>query len=115
MEVEAHRTGAGQAEITVGVTLDTNALPFETKGNRSLDNVTFTLAMFDSDGKYISGNQQKMDLKLKASTLAALRKSGLKFHAHTFVRNGSYTVRVVAWEAQNGEMAAVSRPVTVPN
>jgi hypothetical protein len=71
--------------------------------------------LFDRDGKFISGSQQIRSLALTKTTLADLEKSGLSFRARVPVKAGAYTVRVVVRESQGGEMAALSRPVEMPN
>jgi VWFA-related protein len=114
VHAEAHKTGAQDEEIAVQAQLDVRSLPFEKHGDRHVDNLTITVALFDHDGKFVSGIQQTRALALKRATLAELEKSGLAFNAHVSVRAGAYTVRVVVRDSQGGEMAAVSKAVEVP-
>ena len=113
MNTEARKAPGVGEEISVQARLDVRNLPFQQRGERSLDEVTFTVALFDRNGKFISGSQQSRSLALTKTTLADLEKSGLSFQAHVPVKTGAYTVRVVVRESQGGEMAALSRPVEV--
>jgi VWFA-related protein len=115
MNTEARQAPGAGEEISVQARLDVRSLPFQQRGERSVDEVTFTVALFDRDGKFISGSQQSRSLALTKTTLADLEKSGLSFQARVPVKAGAYTVRVVVRESQGGEMAALSRPVEMPH
>jgi VWFA-related protein len=110
----ASRAGGAGEEISVGARLDIRNLPFQQRDGRSVDDVTFTVALFDRDGKFVSGSQQSRSLALKKATLADLEKSGLSFQAHVWVKAGAYTVRVVVRESRGGEIGALSKAVEVP-
>ncbi len=114
IDAEARKTGESSEEILVQARLDVRDLPFQQRGDRSIDDVTFTVALLDRDGKFVSGSQQNRSLTLRKTTLAELEKSGLSFQAHVSVKAGAYTVRVVVRESQGGEMAALSRSVEAP-
>jgi environmental stress-induced protein Ves len=106
--------GAQNEEIEVQAQLDVRGLSFQKRGDRSVDNLTITVALFDHDGKFVSGSQQNLALALKNATLANLQKSGLSFKARIAVRAGAYTVRVVVRDSQGGQMAASSKAVEAP-
>lgn len=117
LEIQTHfrRTGAQDADITVQAHLDVRTLPFQREDNRNINKITFTVALFDADGRFISGKQQNRDLDLKDTTLGGLQKSGLNFQAHVSVKTGTYTVRVVVRESQGAEMGALSKAVKIPD
>ena len=100
-------------EIRVLARLDVRALSFSREGDRNINKVVFTLALFDADGKFISGKQEERNLALQDTTLAALQKTGLDFRADLLVTPGAYTVRVVARDSERGAMAALSKPVEI--
>jgi VWFA-related protein len=114
MQTQARKIGPHQAEITIAAHLDIRALPFRREGDRNLNKLILTVALFDTDGKFVSGKQQERELTLQDATLAALQQSGIDFQARILVAPGTYTVRVVARDSQNGGMAALSRSVAVP-
>ncbi|HME00677.1 MAG TPA: VWA domain-containing protein [Terriglobia bacterium] len=114
VQAQAHKIGPQKAEIAVQVRLDVRALSFEREGDRNINKIILTVALFDADGKFVSGKQENRELILKDTTLADLQKSGLDFQARVLVTPGTYTVRVVARDAQKGAMAAMSRAVEAP-
>ena len=114
-ETEVRKEEAQNADIAVQARLDIRNLPFEKKGDRNLDNLVLAVALFDRDGKYVSGSQMTYSLALKDSTLAEMAKSGLGLKAHVLANPGAYTVRVVVRDARGGKMAALSKAVEVPS
>ena len=113
MQTQARKIGPHEVEITVEARLDIRALPFRREGDRNINKIIFTVALFDTDGKFVSGKQQERELTLDDTTLANLQKSGIDFQARILVAPRTYTVRVVARDSQNGAMAALSRSVEV--
>jgi len=114
VQAQARKIGPQKAEITVQVCLDVRALSFRREGDRNINKIIFTVALFDTDGKFVSGKQEERSLALQDTTLANLQKSGLDFQADLLVMPGTYTVRVVARDSQKGAMAALSRAVEIP-
>jgi VWFA-related protein len=114
MQTQARKTGPHQAAITVAAHLDIRALSFKREADRNVSKLIFTVALFDTDGKFVSGKQQERELTLQDATLAALQQSGIDFQARILVAPGTYTVRVVARDSQNGGLAALSKTVEAP-
>jgi hypothetical protein len=114
VRAQARKIGPSQVEITVQGRLDVRALSFRREGGRNLNKIILTLALFDTDGKFVSGKQEDLDLALQDTTLANLQKSGIDFRARVLVTPGMYTVRLVARDSHKGAMAALSRVVEYP-
>jgi hypothetical protein len=114
VQAQGRKVGAQKAEIHVLARLDVRALSFRREGDRNINKIIFTVALFDSDGKYVSGKQDDYELALQDTTLANLQKSGLDYQASLLVAPGTYTVRVVARDSEKGAMAALSRAVEIP-
>jgi hypothetical protein len=114
LQAQARQIDPQKTEITVEARLDVRALSFGREGDRNINKIVFTVAVFDADGKFVSGKQEGRELALKDATLADLQKSGLDFQARVLVTPGAYTVRVVARDSQKGVMAAMSRAVEAP-
>jgi VWFA-related protein len=114
LATSVHKTSGPNSEIALQAKLDAHSLPFEARGGRNLENLTWAVALFDRDGKYVSGSQQNFALALKDTTLADLQKSGLSYKTHVLVKPGAYTVRVVVRDSQGGQMAASSKAVEAP-
>ncbi len=114
MQAQARKIDPQKVEITVEARLDVRALSFRREGDRNINKIVFTVAVFDADGKFVLGKEEDRELALHDNTLADLQKSGLDFQARVLVTPGTYTVRVVARDSQKGAMAALSRAVEVP-
>ncbi len=114
VQAQAQRITPKVVEITVQGRLDLRALSFRKEGGRNLNKIVLTVAIFDADGKFVSGKQEDVDLALKDTTLANLQKSGIGFQAAILVIPGAYTVRVVARDSQKGAMTALSKAVEIP-
>jgi VWFA-related protein len=115
VETQWMRIGPEQVQITVLARLDVREMFFRKEGDRNINKVIFTVALFDSDGKFVSGKQEERSLALQDITLASLRRSGLGFRTDLLVAPGAYTVRVVARDSEKGAMAALSKPVEIPH
>jgi VWFA-related protein len=114
LTAEGRKVRGENEEISVQARLDVRGLPFEQRDDQSVDDVTYTVVLFDRDGKFVSGSQQNYSLALKKHTLEDLEKSGLSLQAHVGVKPGAYTVRVVVRESRGGQIAALSKTVEVP-
>ncbi len=114
VQAQACKIGPQKAEITVRALLDVRALSFRREGDRNINKIVFTVALFDTNGKYVSSKQEDYVLALRDTTLANLQKSGLDLRAQLLVTLGTYTVRVVARDSEKGAMAALSRVVEIP-
>ena len=114
LSTSVRRTSGPNSEIALQAKLDARSVRFEARGGRNLENLTWAVALFDRDGKYVSGSQQNFALALKDTTLADLQKSGLSYKTHVLVKPGAYTVRVVVRDSQGGQMAASSKAVEAP-
>lgn len=113
VEAQARKIGPRMVEITVHASLDARTLSFRKEGGRNLNKIIFTVALFDADGKFVSGKQEDRALALQDTTLANLQKAGIDFRARVLVIPGTYTVRVVVRDSQKGTLAALSRAVEV--
>ncbi|MGO8735685.1 MAG: VWA domain-containing protein [Terriglobia bacterium] len=114
VQTEVRKAEGQNAEIAVQAQLDVRNLPFQKRGDRNSDNLTFAVALFDHNGKYVSGSQQNFALALKDATLADLQRTGLSYKTHVLVKAGAYTVRVVVRDSQGEQMAASSKAVEAP-
>jgi len=114
LSTEVRKLEGENEEISVQARLDVRGLPFEQRDDQSVEEVTYTVVLFDGDGKFVSGSQQIHSLALKKHTLEDLEKSGLSLQEHVGVKPGAYTVRVVVRESRGGQIAALSKKVEVP-
>ena len=115
VQTEASKTDEQNEEVAVQAQLDIRNLPFERKGDRSVDDVVFAVGLFDHDGKYVTGRQFTYALALKDDKRAEMEKSGLSLKTNISAKEGAYNLRVVVRDSQGGKIAAQSKAVEVPS
>ena len=115
VQTEASKTDEQNEKIAVQAQLDIRNLPFEKKGDRSVDDVVFAVGLFDHDGKYVTGRQFTYALALKDDKRAEMEKRGLSLKTDVSAKVAAYNLRVVVRDSQGGKIAALSKPVEVPS
>jgi hypothetical protein len=73
----------------------------------------FITALFDSNGKFLTAEQQIMDLNLKDATLKRISEQGATLNLSMQAPPGSYRLREVVQEEASGRMASLSRAVEI--
>lgn len=103
----------GDATVNVATKVSLKPLRFRNANGRNNDFLTVVAALFDGDGRYVTGTTKTVNLQLRDETLAQTDPSvTLRFHFP--VKRGAYTIRVVIREAQGGAMTTFTRPATIP-
>jgi VWFA-related protein len=110
---ESGKLGSGEAALKVTVHVDVRNLPFTRRDNRHVDRLMFVTALFDSDGKFLTAEQQIMDLNLKDATLTQISGQGVTANLRLQAPPGSYRLREVVQEEASGRMASLSRAVEI--
>ncbi len=101
------------AKLSVLVHMDVRRFHFRKADGRNNDDVTVVSALFDRDGKFISGTQKTVQMHLKDETLESRLNSGVTLKSSFDVKPGRYIVRMVVRDA-DGQLAAQSRSVEIP-
>jgi hypothetical protein len=85
-------------------------VPIEVLAHSSL---TAVFTLFDSNGKYIHGQQNEIKLDYPNETLAARVASGVNIKSEFDAKPGHYFVRLVVRDDE-GQMSATSKAADVP-
>lgn len=104
---------SGGRELSVQTRVDIQKLPFEIKEDRRVDMLTFVAALFDSQGKMVTGKEAQMQFALKSESFERFSKSGISGAMSLEAPPGSYRLRVVVEEALHNEMSATSQQVQI--
>jgi hypothetical protein len=115
IQAQSRKISPQEEEITVQGRLDIRTLSFRKEGDRNIDTITFVVVLLNSDGKFTSGKQDDRNLVLTDTELVDLQKAGLDFQSQLVATPGTYNLRVVVRDSEDGAMAAVSRPVEIPS
>lgn len=107
------KSKTGEAELHVTVHVDPSHLPFQHQKDRSVEQLNFVAALFDSNGSFVVGKQAEMDLAFKAPTLERYSREGMNFQMTLAAPAGAYQLRTVVQETVEGKMAAETRSAAI--
>lgn len=100
--------------LSVLTRLDLRFVQFRKEGGRNLNNLTIVAALFDRDGKYVSGKEKRLQLQLLDASLEKLSHSGVLAKISFDVRPGTYMVRQVVRDSEGAQLSAINRTVEIP-
>jgi VWFA-related protein len=118
LPVEVHtqffKVNDRSARLSVLTHLDVRQLRFRKQEGRNLNNLTFVTALFDRDGKLLTGKQKLLKFRLLDGTLDRLSQSGITVKTNFDVVPGNYLVREVVREAEGSQLSGLNRAVEIP-
>jgi VWFA-related protein len=103
----------GGREISVETRVDIQKLPFQRQKDQYVDKLRIVAALFDAQGRMIAGKEAQMELALKQESFERFSKSGINGVMSVEAPPGAYRLRVVAQEAIQGQMSAISQNVQI--
>ncbi len=104
----------GDVHLTVLVHLDIRALRFRREAERNVNELTFVSALFDRDGNFVTGKKTTTTLRLRDSTLEQLLEAGITLRTSLVVKPGTYLLREVVRDSEDGHLSAVNSSVEIP-
>ena len=108
LTMQPGKSSAGAAELHVTVHVDPSHLAFQHQKDRSVEQLNFVAALFDSSGNFVVGKEAEMDLAFKAPTLDRYSRDGMNFQMTLAAPAGAYQLRAVVQETVEGKMAAIT-------
>ena len=118
LPVELHTQflkGAGDtATVTVLAHLDLAGAKFRQENGRNLDNLTVVSALFDRNGKLVTGAAKHVDLRLRDESLQHRLAQGITVSMSLDAKPGSYVVRLVVHDSEGSLMSALNGTVEIP-
>ena len=102
------------ATLTVVIHVDLGSLQFRKEEDRSVNTVTLDTALFDQDGKYLSGKEESFDMHLKDASLRKLSTSGIYLKTSFQPPPGTYRIREVVRDAVAKQLSALNAQAEVP-
>ncbi len=114
LNTQFFKTGEYKARLTLLVRVDPKHLRFRKADGRNYDTLTIVGGVFDRDGKYVTGSQKVVDMKLKDQSLDTIPDSGVTLKTNLDVASGSYVVRLVVRDSEGQLMAAKNSVVEIP-
>ncbi len=101
-------------KLSILAHLDLHLLHFRKDQGRNMNNLTFVTALFDRDGKYVKGQEKRLELRLFDASLEKLSKSGIAIKTIFDIPPGTYLVREVVRDAEGGQLSGLNRTVEIP-
>jgi hypothetical protein len=114
INVKLGKAASGSPQLTIQTRIDVQKLPFDQKKDRRLQKLTFTAALFDPQGNFVTGKQAEMDLALKPESFDRFSTTGLSGLMQFEIPPGTYRLRMVVQEAVHGRLTATSKDLRVP-
>jgi len=102
------------ARLSVLTRLDLRFVQFRKESGRNLNNLTIVAALFDRDGKYVTGKEKRLEFRLLDGSLERLTRSGVVAKISFDVRPGTYMVRQVVRDSEGAQLSAINRTVEIP-
>jgi VWFA-related protein len=116
--VELHtqffKSGDDKARIAVLVKVELKRLKFRKEEDRNRNDLTVVAALFDRNGVYVTGNQKKIEMRLKDETVEKKLDGGLSIRTSFDVKPGNYAVRLVIRDTEGQLMSAQNGVVEIP-
>lgn len=103
-----------EARLAVVTHLDLKGIRFRKAEGRNRDDLTVATAIFDENGKYVTGGEKIVEMRLLDTTVDRLDRSGLTVKSSFDVKPGTYLVRQVVRDSEGAQMAAKNGAVVIP-
>jgi VWFA-related protein len=116
--VELHtqffKSSADAAKVSLVIKVDVKRLKFRKEADRNCDELTVVAGLFDRNGVYATGNQKKIEMRLKDETVEKRLDGGLTIRSSFDVKPGTYSVRLVVRDMEGQMMSAQNGAVEIP-
>jgi hypothetical protein len=107
------KTLRGELAVWAAVHVDIGRLAFRSRNDRSVDELRFIAALFDSDDRFVTGKEGTIGLDLTKQSLETLSKEGVNGMFMLLAQPGKYRLRAVIEDPAQGAISAASLPVEI--
>ena len=108
------RSSNDAATVTVLAHIDLKGVKFRKENDRNLDNITVVSALFDRNGKVVTGAVKHVDLRLRDDSLQYRLAHGITVRMGLETKPGQYLVRLVVRDSEGQLMSATNGAVDIP-
>jgi VWFA-related protein len=108
-------TAGSERRLHVVMAVDARKLPFVKAGGRNVEQLSFVAVLDNDRGRFVSGQQGEMNLKLTEASRQAVSRAGQALSAGLtlFAPPGHYRLRVLVEESVKGRMFAATTGFTL--
>jgi VWFA-related protein len=114
LQTQFFKTDASQAKLAVLTHVDVKTIRFRKAQGRNWDDLTIATAIFDENGKFVTGGEKIVEMRLLDPTLDRLSRAGFTVKSSFDIKPGTYLVRLVVRDAEGSQMAARNGAVNIP-
>ena len=115
--VELHtqffKSSEESARVAVVARVDVRHIHYKKVDGRNNNDLTVVSALFDRNGNYVTGNEKRLEMRLRDETLEKKLGSGLTVRTTFDVKPGTYLVRLVVRDSEGQMMAAKNGSVEI--
>lgn len=101
--------------LSVVSRLDVQRMQFHKVNGRNFDDLTVATVIFDDNGKFVTGGEKLVKMRLLDSSIARYGHTGFVVKSTFDLKPGKYMVRQVARDSEGVQMAARNAIVVIPN
>ncbi len=108
------KPGAGGAKLAVLAHVDLKRLVFRKTAGRNCNTLTVVYGLFDRNGRFLSGTEKIVELRLRDETLQEKLGTGIVIRSNFDVQPGDYLVRVVVRDTEGQLLSTKNGVVQIP-
>ncbi len=109
-----YKTDSVNAKLSVSAHVDMSSIHFRQEQDRHRDGMILVAALFDSNGRFVTGTQTKYELYLRDATLNQVVRGGIFLKADLDAKVGTYLMRVVVRDAESARISTTNITVEIP-
>lgn len=114
LQTQFFKQDPAQARLAVLTHVDVKGIHFRKAEGRNRDNLTIATAIFDENGRFVTGGEKVVEMRLLGPTLERMNHSGFTVKSSFDIKPGTYLVRLVVRDAEGAQMAARNGAVNIP-
>jgi VWFA-related protein len=114
VHTQFYKLNEANARLAVLTHLDMSSLRFRQSNDLHFNKVVFLTVVFDQDGKCVIAKEKELELKLRDATLARLAQTGITMKTEVDLKPGTYLVRQIVRDSEDGQLSGLSRTVEIP-
>ena len=115
LQTQYFKTGDAETRLSVISRLDVQKMQFRKADGRNFDEVTVATVVFDDNGKFVTGGEKLVKMRLLDASIERLGHSGFVVKSTFDLKPGKYLVRQVVRDIEGPHMAARNGIVVIPN
>jgi VWFA-related protein len=115
LQTQYFKTGDTETRLSVVSHLDVQRMQFHKADGRNIDEVTVATVVFDDNGKFVSGGEKLVKMRLLDASIERLGHTGFVVKSSFDLKPGKYLVRQVVRDSEGAQMAARNGIVVIPN